>query len=88
MSEFFDLSVASFVLTVIRAATALGLLWLLLRVADRVVGFSFRDWMTRVSGQGEDARARGDGDENPMAVAVYLGARFVGACLLFGLLFS
>jgi hypothetical protein len=91
MGEFLNISFASFVLTVVRSAAALVLLWLVLRALDRAVGFSFRSWIGRVSGA--DTEAGADGEERasngePMALAVYLGARFVGACILFGLLFS
>ena len=87
MGEYLDLSLASFFLTVVRAVVALVLLWALLRVFDRSLGFSFNNWLTKVSGEtgGDDGSEEG---ENPKAVAMYLGARFVGACILFGLLFS
>jgi hypothetical protein len=89
MGEYLDLSLASFVLTVLRAVVALALLWGLLRVFDRSLGFSFSNWLTRVSGgNGGGDEKNNNEDENPRAVAMYLGARFVGACILFGLLFS
>lgn len=86
MGEYFDLSVASFLLTIVRAVVALGLLWTLLRFFDRAVSFRFGSWLESVSGVDEDGKQVSEG--NPTAVALYLGARFVGACLLFGLLFS
>ena len=95
MGEFLNISLASFVLTVLRAAVALVLLWMLLRMIDRAVGFSFKDWIASVSGAGKKAVADADeevegngSDGEPTALAFYLGARFVGACILFGLLFS
>jgi hypothetical protein len=88
MGEYLDLSLASFVLTVVRAVVALVLLWALLRVIDRSLGFSFSNWLTRVSGESGGGDEKNEEAENPKAVAMYLGARFVGACILFGLLFS
>ena len=88
MGEYLDLSLASFVLTVVRAVVALVLLWSLLRVIDRSLGFSFSNWLTRVSGRGGGGDENNEEAGNPKAVAMYLGARFVGACILFGLLFS
>lgn len=88
MEEYLDLSLASFVLTVVRSMVALSLLWVLLRFFDRAVDFSFSRWLAQVSGgaTGEEGASKSEG--NPTAVAMYLGARFIGACLLFGLLFS
>ena len=88
MGEYLDLSLASFVLTVMRAVVALALLWGLLRVFDRSLGFSFNNWLTRVSGGNGGGDEKHEEGENSKAVAMYLGARFVGACILFGLLFS
>ena len=84
MEEYLDLSLASFILTVVRSVVALTMLWVLLRFFDRAVDFSFTQWMSKVGGGGDE----GEGEGNPTAVAMYLGARFIGACLLFGLLFS
>jgi len=75
-------------------------MWLLLRALDQAVGFSFRGWIENVSGLRPAVAVGADADSdavvgevyasdgNAMAVAVYLGARFVGAAILFGLLFS
>jgi len=88
MGEFLDLSLASFLLTMLRAVVALVLLWCLLRLVDRAVGFDFGQWLIGTSGSSHDEDVEKTGNENQTAVAMYLGARFVGACILFGLLFS
>lgn len=71
-----EVILTSSLLTLVMAMIAGALLWVALRFLDYLVGFNFGDWINRAK------RA------NHIAVAVYLGARFVGACLLVGLLFS
>lgn len=51
------------------------LLWLALRFLDVITGFDFRRWINEGSAT----------DAHDIALAVYLGARLVGICLLVGL---
>lgn len=66
--------ITSSLLTLVMSLIAVFLVWGCLRVLDILTGFDFRKWV--------------QGDKNDIAVAIYLGSRFIGACLLVGMLFS
>lgn len=66
--------ITSSLLTLVMAIVAVFMTWGCLRVLDILTGFDFRSWV--------------QSDKNDIAVAIYLGARFIGACLLVGMLFS
>lgn len=67
--------VASSLMDVGLLVIAFLLLWLALRMLDIVTGFDFRRWIKEGSGD----------DVHDLALAVYLGARLVGVCILVGL---
>lgn len=58
----------------VMAIIAILMVWLLLRLLDVALGFRFRDWLQE--------------NQNDTAIGIYLGLRFLGACILVGLLFS
>ena len=57
------------------ALIAFALVFLMLRLRDRLIGVNFS---TVIEGITHD----------PQAAAIYYGASFIGACLLFGLVLS
>ena len=58
----------------VMAVMAIIIVWFLLRLLDVSLGFRFRTWLQE--------------NNNDTAVGIYLGLRFLGACILVGLLFS
>jgi len=58
----------------VMAVLAIIIVWFLLRLLDVSLGFRFRTWLQE--------------NENDTSIGIYLGLRFLGACLLVGLLFS
>ena len=58
----------------VMAVLAIIIVWFLLRLLDVSLGFRFRTWLQE--------------NNNDTAVGIYLGLRFLGACILVGLLFS
>ncbi|MDZ7809212.1 MAG: hypothetical protein U5L11_02535 [Arhodomonas sp.] len=71
-----NILVLSFAATLARAAVALVVVWLMLRIADKQATFNFREWLDHAQ------------IDDPMAVSIYLGLRALGACLLVGFIFS
>lgn len=66
----------STLLTLSMSILALVSVYGVLRFLDHLSGFNFRGFIN-------------DANKEPsIAIAIYLGCRFVGACLLVGLLFS
>jgi len=70
-----DVILTSAMLKLGMAVVAIFFTWGSLRILDVLLSFDFRRWL--------NAECNDD-----LAVALYLGARFVGACILVGLLFS
>lgn len=62
-------------LTLMWAILAMAMVWGLLRLFDRVSGFDPKETLRGIR-------------NHEMAAAVYLGMRFLGACLLVGLVLS
>lgn len=62
-------------LQLVTAIIALLVIWGMFRLLDRGMGHPFADAVEKMY-------------ENPMAVALYYGLRFLGACILIGLLLS
>lgn len=73
MTEF---TLYSFALNLLYCFFAIVLLLLVLRLFDRSLGIKFKDNWNELK------------DQNNVAVAVYLGMRFVGCCLLLGFIIS
>lgn len=69
-------AIAAFVLNLGYCVLALGLLILALRLFDQLLGHRFVDLWREIK------------DENSVAMALYLGLRFVGACILLGSILS
>ena len=67
-----QLLIVSTLQTLIMAVFAVLLVWLLLRLLDRISGYKFTLFLEEIR-------------HEPMALSVYFGLRFVGACLLVGL---
>lgn len=69
-------TIYAFGLNLAYCLVAIGLLITALRVFDRMLGYRFSDMWKEIT------------DENNAAMAVYLGLRFVGACILIGSILS
>lgn len=72
MAEFM---VSGFILRLIVVVIALVVVWAVLRVLDRLTGVRFVSVYHAMA-------------TNPLGLGLYLGLRFIGACLLVGLLLS
>jgi|GEM_PF-5737830 len=90
-----ELAALSFVLTLIRVLAGIVALWFLHRWLDRRTGFRFGDWLRTAAGQEGTRRYTEQGEPRhsevlaePMAVALYVGLRWLGSCLLLGLIVS
>lgn len=70
-----EILATSIILRIIIAFVALVMLWGLFRALDFAAGLKFSAVMEKMN-------------EEPMAIALYLGCRFLGGCLLLGLLLS
>ena len=64
-----EITLVSFGLNMLYFVVGLLVVWGMLRMFDKLAGGSFSD-------------ARAKMAENPMALAVYFGARFLGVCVL------
>lgn len=67
-----DVVIMSTVLNLVFAVLAVVALVFLLRWFDKQAGVGFTEWIEAVS------------NENPKALAIYYGLRFLGVCLLVG----
>ena len=72
MTEFM---VSGLILRLIVVVIALVVVWAVLRVLDRLTGVRFVSVYQAVA-------------TNPLGLGLYLGLRFIGACVLVGLLLS
>ena len=70
-----DVLMTSSAMTLGFALLALLMGWLALRVLDRTGGVNFKETMGRISYE-------------PKPAAIYFGLRFIGMCLLIGLVLS
>jgi len=69
-----EVMITSGIYQLVMAVMAIIIVWFLLRLLDVSLGFRFRTWLQE--------------NNNDTAVGIYLGLRFLGACILVGLLFS
>ena len=70
-----EVILTSIVVKLLTALAALLIVWGMFRLLDKGTGHPFSEAMEKMY-------------ESPLAVAAYYGLRFVGACLLVGLLLS
>jgi hypothetical protein len=72
-----DVMAVSTLVTLIHATLAIGIGFVMLRLLDKSLAFSVKEWIT-------DAKATG----HHMAIAVYLGCRILAIYILLSQLFS
>lgn len=70
-----EVILTSWLMTVSYAALAVVGGWWLLRLLDRIGGVNFKETVGRITSE-------------PLSAAIYFGLRFLGVCLLLGMVIS